>query len=132
MGTVESQRMQRLGPQVYDWLNQPVSGGNGNQLASTALTNIFRYDQQNPNYMRDNGQEVMNLIKQNYGEGALNSFMNPTTLGMGVFHSAGNVLGGSNSDTERARSAVRNYLGYKAPRSLAQQGLGFLVGQPQQ
>jgi hypothetical protein len=105
--SVEQEKQAKLGPEVYGYLNQPADDTNRNRLAADAMTNLYRHDQANQGYIQKFGPEVYTLLKQNYGEPAVQSFLGQPAAGLNrafnPFHQA--------TDSDLAREAWNKYLG---------------------
>jgi hypothetical protein len=110
-------RRAKIGGEVDDWIND--KGTHVDDL----FTRLYRMDRANPGFMQQRGPDVIDAI-ENARRGATSQFMNPGALG-------GLPELFADTDTTRARAAMRHYMGKTKPLPLTwltpglRQGMDF-------
>lgn len=112
--SVERQRRAVLGPEIYDLLNSKPNPKEAGAFFEKAMTDLYRHAKRTPGYIERAGPEVLETIRRNFGEQALEDFMNPGFF-TNATEGAGSILSGRHNTLSQARAAMRHYMGRKMP-----------------
>jgi hypothetical protein len=108
MRELVAQRQGQLGPEVYALLNDP------NKKIPEVMTQLYRHNLANPNFMKNNWRTVTDILKaRTGGKEAIDEFADRTggMTGFGLWgQRLGNIFSGP-SDEEKASNAWAHLLG---------------------